>query len=95
MLSRAGGTDRGRVGQSDPSIDLDTLKLPPAVYAIAKAAQDYGFVIGDTSGLNVGVGVEDTVAEGRGWLWNGLLTNTSLDMFPLSDYEFVKLGYGA
>lgn len=34
----------------DPTVDLDKLKLHPAGKAIAKAAQDYGFVVWDTAG---------------------------------------------
>lgn len=34
----------------DPSIDLSTLRLSPAALTIAKAAQQYGFVVVDVSG---------------------------------------------
>lgn len=78
-----------------PSIDLDSMDLTPAQYAIAKAAQDYGFIVGDVSGAPVSVSVENVIAEGRGWLWEGVLAWDSLKVFSLSDYEFIELGYGA
>lgn len=77
------------------SINLDALNLTRAQYAVAKAAQDYGFVVTDRSGAPVAVGLENVVAERRGWLWEGVLAWDSLRMFSLSDYEFVRLGYGA
>jgi hypothetical protein len=75
-------------------VDLSTMHLTPAQYAVAKAAQDYGFVVTDGSGAPVSAGVENVVAEGRGWLWNFVLTWDSLRPFSLSDYEFVTEGYG-
>lgn len=77
-----------------PSIDLSAMNLSPSEYALAKAAQDYGFVIGDGSGGPVTVSTENTIVEGRGWLWNGVLTFNSLSEFPLDDYVFVQNGYG-
>jgi hypothetical protein len=77
------------------SIDLSTMGLTPAQYAVAKAAQDYGFLVGDGSGGPISAAVENTIYEGRGFLWSGVLSWDSLSMFPLSDYEFVKNGYGS
>jgi len=77
------------------SINLDALNLTRAQYAVAKAAQDYGFVVTDRSGAPVAAGLENVVAERRGWLWDGVLAWDSLRMFSLSDFEFVRLGYGA
>jgi hypothetical protein len=76
------------------SIDLKKMNLTPAQYAVAKAAQDYGFVITDVSGAPVAAGLENVVAEGRGWLWSGVLAWDSLRVFPLDAYEFVRNGYG-
>lgn len=76
------------------TVDLDSMGLTSAQYALAKAAQDYGFVIGDGSGGSVTTGMENTVAEGKGCLWSGVLNSQSLKMFPLSDYEVIQLGYG-
>jgi hypothetical protein len=77
------------------SIDLDSLGLSPAEYAVAEAAQEYGFMITDGSGAPVSAGLENVVAEGRGWLWDGVLAWDSLRLFSLSDYEFVEMGYGS
>jgi hypothetical protein len=77
------------------SIDLDSMGLSPAEYAVAKAAQEYGFMITDGSGAPVSAGLENVVAEGRGWLWEGDLAWDSLSLFSLSDYEFVEMGYGS
>lgn len=77
-----------------PSVDLSRYDLNPAQLMIARALQRYGAVIGDQSGGSVALKVENTAAEGRGQLWSGLLTSSSLDMFPLDDYEVVLLGYG-
>jgi hypothetical protein len=74
------------------SVDLTSLGLTSAEYAIAKAAQDYGFIITD-GGDNASAGLENTVAEGRGWLWNGVLSSDALNMLPFDDYEFVQLGW--
>jgi hypothetical protein len=77
-----------------PSIDLKSMKLTPAQYAVAKAAQDYGFVVTDASGAPVATGLENVVAEGRGWLWSGILAWDSLRVFPLDAYQFIENGYG-
>ena len=37
--------------------------------------------------------LENTVAEGRGWLWNGVLSARSLEAIPLSAYEVVERGW--
>jgi hypothetical protein len=76
------------------SIDLDRMNLTPAQYAVAKAAQDYGFVVTDVSGAPVAAGLENVVAEGRGWRWNGVLAWDSLRVFPLDAYEFIQNGNG-
>jgi hypothetical protein len=38
--------------------------------------------------------VENTVAQGRGWLWKDVLSVDSLESIPLNDYEFIRLGWG-
>ena len=77
-----------------PSIDLDKLNLSKAERTIATALQRYGAVIGDQSGASAVLKVENTVAEGRGQLWKGVLKPDSLRMFGFDDFEFVRLGYG-
>lgn len=78
----------------DPDIDLDSLDLTRAEKIIASALQDYGAIVGDQSGATAVLKVENTVAEGRGQLWDGVLRPDSLKMFSLDDYEFIELGYG-
>jgi hypothetical protein len=76
------------------SVDLSRLNLSPAARIIATALQTYGAVIGDQSGASVECKIENTVAEGRGQLWSGVLTTTSLSAIPLDDFEVISLGYG-
>jgi hypothetical protein len=78
-----------------PAVDLRQFDLPPAALVIARALQRYGAIIGDESGGTVNLKVENTIAEGRGFLWRGLLEAGSLSAIPLDAYEVVKLGYGA
>jgi hypothetical protein len=77
-----------------PSIQLDEVGLSRAALVIARALQEYGAVIGDQSGDSVTFKVENTVAEGRGQLWRGVLNANSLSAIPLSAFEIVELGYG-
>ena len=50
-------------------------------------------MIGDQSGDGVVIKLENTVAEGLGQLWSGVLTANSLATIPLDAYEVVRLGY--
>jgi hypothetical protein len=77
----------------DPSIDLTRYRLSPAALVVARALQSYGAVIGDQSGGPVTLKVENTIAEGRGWQWKGLLTATSLSAIPLDAFQVIRLGY--
>ncbi len=78
------------------SVDLSRLrrqgKLNRAAFVVATALQEYGAVVGDEGSGSVKV--ENTVAEGRGWLWEGKLTRSSLAAIPLDAYEVVRLGWG-
>lgn len=76
-----------------PSVDLGSLGLSPAALTVARALRRYGAVVGDTSGASVILKVENTVAEGKGWLWQGLLGPDSLKAIPLSAFQVVELGY--
>jgi hypothetical protein len=75
------------------SVDLETLDLSPPALVIAQTLQRYGAVIGDRTSGKVNLKVENTVAEGRGQLWDGVLSAHSLSAIPLDDYEVVRLGY--
>lgn len=77
----------------DPSVNLSGLGLSPAALVIARALQRYGAVIGDQSGGPATLKLENTMAEGRGQLWNGVLSNDSLRAIPLDDYEVIRPGW--
>ncbi|MGE5226970.1 MAG: hypothetical protein ACM3OO_08850 [Planctomycetaceae bacterium] len=77
----------------DPSVDLGKLGLSPAALVIAEALQRYGAVIGDQSGGPTCLKLENTIAEGDGFLWNHVLTARSLRAIPLRMFEVVQLGY--
>ena len=76
-----------------PSVDLRRLGLSSAALVIATSLQRYGAVIGDQSGGPAALKVENTVAEGRGWLWGGILGSDSLRAIPLSAYEVILRGW--
>lgn len=78
----------------EPTIELEKLGLSGPGLVIARALQEYGAVIGDQSGASVSLKVENTVAEGRGRRWQGVLAAKSLSAIPLDAYEVVALGYG-
>jgi hypothetical protein len=92
--SNATAPPEGAIIRIKASINLDALGLSPAALIVARALQTYGAIISDQSGRSVELKVENGVAEGRGWLWNGVLSATSLSRIPLDSYEVVKLGYG-
>jgi hypothetical protein len=77
-----------------PDIRLSRLHLSPYALIIARCLQTYGAVIGDQSGGQASLKVENTLAEGRGDLWAGHLTPDSLQGIPLADFEVIPLGYG-
>ena len=76
-----------------PSVNLSSLGLSPGALVVAKALQKYGAIIGDQSAGPVNLKVENTVAERRGYLWNGVLTTTSLSRIRLNMFEVIRLGY--
>jgi hypothetical protein len=76
-----------------PSIDLTRFHLSTAAHVVARALQRYGAVIGDQSGGGVTLKVENTVAEGDGWRWRGILDARSLSAIPLRAYQVIRLGY--
>jgi hypothetical protein len=76
-----------------PSVDLKSRGLSPAELVVARALQEYGAVIGDQSGGPVSLKVQNTMAEGRGQMWLGVLSTDSLASIPLDDYEVIELGF--
>jgi hypothetical protein len=76
-----------------PEIDLSAMDLTRAERIVATALQRYGAVIGDQSGGGVVLKLENTVAEDRGNLWEGVLHKESLEDFNLEDFEVIELGY--
>jgi hypothetical protein len=92
------GCDRGMPPEGtrlriDPTVDLSRLGLSGPALVIARALQSYGAVITDRSDGPMIIGVEDTVTEGLGWLWRGVLDASSLQRIPLRDFQVVRLGY--
>jgi hypothetical protein len=78
-----------------PSVDLSRMSLSPAARVVATALQKYGAVIGDQSGGPVALKVENTIVEGRGWLWNGVLNYQSLSSITLDKFDVIQRGYGS
>jgi hypothetical protein len=75
------------------SIDLRRFDLSPSARVVARALQRYGAVIGDQSGGGIVLKVENTIAEGKGWRWQGLLEARSLSAIPLRFYQVIRLGH--
>jgi hypothetical protein len=76
-----------------PGFDLERLHLSPGAMVIARALKRYGAIIGDQSGGPVVLKLENTIAERRGFLWEGLLTPTSLEKIPLGAFQVIAPGY--
>lgn len=76
-----------------PEFDLDSVRLSPAARVIATALQEYGAVVGDQSGGEASVKVENTIAQGQGWRWQGVLERNSLSEIPLSAFEVIQDAY--
>lgn len=76
-----------------PWVDVARLGLSPAALTIARALQRYGAVIGDQSGGPMILKLENTVAAGKGWLWEGVLGPEALRAIPLHYFEVIKPGY--
>lgn len=74
-----------------PDVDLDRLDLTPDARVIAQALQEYGFYIGDSSGVTA-LKLEDTVSEGRGRLWD--LTANALCGLPFTPEYWDVLAEG-
>lgn len=84
----------------DPSLDVAALGLPKVTLAIAEAAQRYGIVVRDTSGI-VAFAAEDPAPQsgtpspnpyaGLHGLFGGQLPSALLAKFPWSHLQVLKL----
>lgn len=74
-----------------PSVDLTRLNLHPQALVIAQALQRYGVYIGDSGGRTA-LKLENTLAEGRGQLWD--LTASDLCGLPLTTEYWDVLAEG-
>jgi hypothetical protein len=104
MASAENGTGdipEGVLIRIKPSINLRDSKYGLNGYAlvIAKALQDYGAVVGDTSPDTANLKVENLFAESSPFSWHDPDLNKdigpdSLSGLALDSFEFVKRGYG-
>jgi len=76
-----------------PGVDLTRLHLSSAALIVARALKRYGAVIGDQTRGKINLKVENTVAEGKGWRWRGILSSRSLSRIPLRSFQVIRLGY--
>lgn len=74
-----------------PDVDLTKKGLSPQALVIARGLQEYGMVVGDTSGGAIVLTLEDTINSGRGDLWD--LNRTSLCAITGDDLEVVLTGF--
>jgi hypothetical protein len=77
----------------DPRLDLASLHLPPLVLLIARAAQRYGIVVRDTSGVVSFIGEDPLNGDFRVYrrLAQGVYPNKLLAKFPWSHLQMVKM----
>jgi hypothetical protein len=72
----------------DPSLDLARFRLAPDALVLARALQQYGAVIGDSTGAPVELKLEDTVQQGRGQLWT--LPQNALCSIPIEAFQVLS-----
>jgi hypothetical protein len=75
-----------------PTVDLTALGLSRQALVIARALQNYGIYLGDSSGTTA-LKLEGTLAEGRGQLWH--LPADALCRLPFTPryWQVVAPGY--
>ena len=76
-----------------PGVRLKRLHLGRAGLTVARALKTYGAIIGDMSGDSAVIKVENTVAEGRGFKWGGILRAAALKRIPLRDFQVIRPGW--
>jgi hypothetical protein len=84
----------------DPSVNVDSLGLHPVARMVAKAAQDYGFVVWEKSGT-VGLRGEDPksytlrgLTDPYGSLFGGTSGTNVLNNFPWDKLQALPANYG-
>jgi hypothetical protein len=99
--NNGGDIPEGILIRIKPNVDLTDPKwgLNDYSYVIAKALQDYGAIVGDTSADTANLKVENLFAENSPLSWHSSnldkdIGPDSLKSIPLGSYEFVKRGYG-
>jgi hypothetical protein len=81
----------------DPTLDLDTLNLPPVTRMIARAAQRYGMIVRDQTGQSVGLFAENWTQHGTNpysgptGLYGGTPSNVLLRAFPWDRLQVLKM----
>ena len=71
-----------------PGVDLSRYGLDPKALVLARALQQYGAIVGDSTGAPVELKLEDTVQQGRGQLWT--LPQNALCSIPIEDFEVLS-----
>lgn len=74
-----------------PSVDLDRYDLDRGAAVIARALQEFGAIVGDSTGAPMELKLEDTRSEGRGQLWD--LDRRALCAIPIDDFEVIDYEY--
>lgn len=84
----------------DPTINVDALNIHPVAKIIAKAAQTYGFVVWDKSGV-VGIRMQNPLSytalgkpDPYTALFNGTPTYALLNGIPWNRLQFLPMNYG-
>jgi hypothetical protein len=91
------GIPEGARFRIDPTLDLNTLQMPPMTRMMAVAAQRYGIVVTDQTGWAVGFRAEDNTPTGSdpyygtGGLFGGLYPNDLLASFPWDHLQLMKM----
>lgn len=92
--SNADAPPEGALIRIKPDVDLDSRGLSRSAKIVATALQKYGAIVGDQNSCCLNLKVENTIAEGTGNLWEGVLEENGLSNISIEDYEFIELGYG-
>lgn len=84
----------------DPAIDVSTLKLTPIAAAIARAAQEYGFIVSDKASAVSVIAQSGAVVQLRTGInpWiailHGVRSYDALRDFPWQDLQALPAGWG-